>query len=267
MTITTRDLFEMASLDVLGLLDEDERREFDRAFRAAPASLQAQIRREQLRMTEINDWLPDEDAPPGLKSRVVDAVRDAISAMRAGQGREHVVRKIGPFAVALQRNVNPLWRAASVGLMAATLVLAFSVMRVVQYNQTIASTEASDRAIIAWNDADIIDDVTDPEVRRVNFVPGDAALADSRVEAAIYINESTGSAKLACKNLASVEGGYKLVRVAANGKFETVSRFEPKGGYFTVKIENFVAQAGMELAILPETATSLSAAILVAGRA
>ena len=146
----TRDLFELASLDVLGLLDDEERREFERAFRAAPPAVQAQVRREQLRAAhavQSDEWLPAVDTPTGLKGRVVSSVREAIDAARAGEFSDHMSRKIGFFTLALQRNVSPLWRAACIGLLTASAVLGVALVRQSQQYDGIREAIAGDVAV------------------------------------------------------------------------------------------------------------------------
>ena len=66
MTANTRDLLEYAALDALGLLDDAEREEFERAFRAASPEVQAMVRREQTRAADIDAILPRVEAPAGL---------------------------------------------------------------------------------------------------------------------------------------------------------------------------------------------------------
>lgn len=47
----TQELIELAVLDAMGLLDEQEREAFDAAFDAAAPAIQAQVRREQTRLS------------------------------------------------------------------------------------------------------------------------------------------------------------------------------------------------------------------------
>jgi hypothetical protein len=58
--MTAYELIEMAVLDALGILDEEERASFERAFAAAAPGLQAQVRAEQARLVDLVDLLPDE---------------------------------------------------------------------------------------------------------------------------------------------------------------------------------------------------------------
>ncbi|MBL0920653.1 MAG: hypothetical protein IBJ10_00835 [Phycisphaerales bacterium] len=268
MNLTTRDLFEMASLDVLGLLDEDERRDFEQALRAAPPAIQAQIRREQLRIASSDAYLPTVEAPPGFKLRVMDAVREAIVAVRAGEAGEHVKRKIGPFAVQLQRNVSPLWRAASIGLAVATVILGYSTLRVKQNYDDISTSLNSGTTIAAINDAfgaRAVDMLTSDKVQRRTFSRGPGAVAGSDPTAAIFVDEANGKAYLMYANLPPIEGGYRLVVVQDGVVQKALHRFDARPGR-DLTIIDVAIQAGAALAILPEVAGSnLAAATLIAG--
>lgn len=251
----TRDLFELASLDVLGLLDDDERREFERAFRAAPASVQAQVRREQLRAAhavQSDEWLPNVDTPIGLKGRVVTSVRDAIVAARAGELSEHVSRKIGFFTLALQRNVSPLWRAACIGLLTASAVLGVALVRQSQQYDGIREAIAGDAAVKAIAEqygARFAGILTDPasQFRSFNAVHADA----SGVQARLVVDEGGANAFLVCNFLPQRDDGYRLVVLDANGQVEReVSRFSHGGG---VSIRELALQGltTATLAIIP----------------
>src|SRR5262249_53868009 len=116
----TQELLELAALDALGLLDENERETFDRAFRAAPPALQAQIRREQTRIAG-DDWLlPKVQRPIGLRARVLAAWREAVSAV-SNRGRAR--RLVGSLALLPSRGVSPFWRAGAIGCAAATITM------------------------------------------------------------------------------------------------------------------------------------------------
>lgn len=264
MTLTTRDLFEMASLDVLGLLDEDERRDFEQALRASPPEVQAQIRREQLRMADLEAWLPDVEPAPGLRARVLGALHEAIAAVRDGRTREHLARRVGPFTLALQRNVSPLWRAAAVALLASTVVLGFNFYRVIRdygsINDQLVDTAASQRLAAAFG-PDAARVFVDPGWTRVAFT----ARGESRAAAAIFINEDSGRAKLMVSNLPSIEGGYRLVLLDAQGAIAgTLDRFDSTGPDLYRNLSETL-QPKMAFAILPDVAgDDLSAAVLVA---
>lgn len=124
--MTTHELLEMASMDALGLLDADEREAFERAFRTAPPAVQAQIRREQLRASAGDELLPAVEPPPGLRARVLAAVREAITGSLT-------VRKISGGAVVPELRpvygVNRLWRIGAIACAAAAIVLGFTTLQ------------------------------------------------------------------------------------------------------------------------------------------
>lgn len=267
MNLTTRDLFEMASLDVLGLLDEDERRDFEQALRAASPAIQAQIRREQLRIASSDAHLPAIDAPPGLKLRVMDAVREAIVAVRAGEGGEHVRRKIGPFAIKLQRNVSPLWRAASIGFAVATVILAYSTLRVKQNYDDISNGLTTGQSMTELTNAygaRVVDLLTSEQAALLPFAQG-SGVKNGAANASLLVDESGGKSYLLYTNLPIVEGGYRLVAVQNGAVAKVLHRFDARPGR-EMTVVGAALQAGMALAILPEIAgDDLSAAVLVRG--
>src|SRR5690606_37987452 len=75
---TTRELGEIASLDALGPLSEEEREALDSAFRAAPPELIELLRREQARIAENKALFSPMGAPSGLRARVLHSIRGAI---------------------------------------------------------------------------------------------------------------------------------------------------------------------------------------------
>ncbi len=268
MNLTTRDLFEMASLDVLGLLDEDERRDFEQALRAASPAIQAQIRREQLRIASSDAHLPAIDAPPGFKLRVMDAVREAIVAVRAGEGGEHVRRKIGPFAIKLQRNVSPLWRAASIGFAVATVILAYSTLRVKQNYDDISNGLTTGQSMTELTNAygaRVVDLLTSEQAALRPFAQGPGVKDGTDPTAALLVDETGGKSYLLYTNLPIVEGGYRLVAVQNGAVAKVLHRFDARPGR-EMTVIGAALQAGMALAILPEIAgDDLGAAVLTVG--
>lgn len=252
--MNTRDLFELASLDVLGLLDDEERRAFEQAFRAAPASTQAQIRREQLRAAHSleNDWLPAADSPFGLKGKVMTSVREAIEAARAGEFSGHVARRVGPFTLALQRNVSPVWRAAAIGLLTASAVLTVALVRQADQYDSIRDTVANDAAVAAMAQqfgAEFSAVLASPTSQVRDFTPVDDAYAAA--SARLVLDEVGGNAYLVCNSLPPRNDGYRVVLINASGQVEReLTRFDTSGG---VSFKKFAMQglANATLAILP----------------
>jgi hypothetical protein len=252
--MNTRDLFELASLDVLGLLDDEERRAFEQAFRSAPAATQAQIRREQLRAAHAieADWLPAAESPFGLKGKVVASVREAMEAARAGDFGGHVARRVGPFTLALQRNVSPLWRAAAIGLLTASAVLTVALVRQTDQYDNIRETVANDAAVAAVAGlfgpefSDVLSSPT-TEFRAFKSTNDDYASTTAR----LVFDEANGNAYLVCNSLPPRDDGYRVVVLGADGQVQReLTRFESSGG---VSIKKFALQglANATLAVLP----------------
>jgi hypothetical protein len=126
--MTPRDLLDLAALDALGLLDEEGRAEFEAGFASASPEIQAAVRRAQLRATRIEDLLPQVEPPPGLKARVLSAMRTAIAAVAleaAAKEGPAVVGRINGKSSSMLRLLNSafVWRAACLGFATATIVL------------------------------------------------------------------------------------------------------------------------------------------------
>src|SRR5690606_10201989 len=119
--MTTQQMIENAMLDALGLLSEQEQREFERAFWAAAPAVQAHVRREQTRLSRIESLLPKVEPPVDLRAAVIQAVRAAMVAQFAEPQVEEV-RARGPIPILSSLHVSPVWRAASLGFAAAAAV-------------------------------------------------------------------------------------------------------------------------------------------------
>lgn len=209
--MSTRDLFELASLDALGLLDEGERESFEQAFRAAPPHVQAQVRRQQLHFTQIDDLLPEVAPPPGLKARVMAAVRQAITAV-ANEGPVARVGRVSSFSAFM--NFAPMWRAACIGFATASLVLGWFLMGFAAQAKKIDEVASGDAIMrqLANDAAGYIDILSRDDHQSIRFAPLamdiDAANPPSAV---LYIEPETNRALLMCSHLPHGGGHYSLV--------------------------------------------------------
>lgn len=241
--MNTRDLFELASLDVLGLLDEDERASFEEAFRAAPPQIQAQIRAEQTRFSDVERILPDVEAPMGLRHKVMSGINEAIAAVQAGP-----VAAIGPGGRV--RTSAPIWRAACIGFATASLVLGGFSWKITQDNRAMASialsnhlsTELAQKAGPGFTDL-----ITRPTLRHVAFSPA-APDAGGKAAAALFVDTATKTAYLVCDSLPVVSGEYRLVLQSATGT-NRVATFTASSGNFYVPIERIDVESLKNLSI------------------
>jgi len=254
--MTDRELLELASLDAMGLLDDDERRAFDEALRRASPAMQEHVRQEQRRLTALDGELPDVSPPASLRQRVLAAVREA---MRSAPGRRRVAGVVGRVAPAewtVRRNVSPLWRAACIGFATATVVLMAAGFQM---------RDSYEQALVAFRDREIADLITQqlgpgfvdkllsPASTKVSFRPTDQAFSG---KAAILVDPESQTAFLVCKDLPVLEGSYRLVMVGQNGQdgrdqsMRTLVRFESNGGLRGWLVQRQV-EPGASLAILP----------------
>lgn len=219
---STHELLEMASLDVLGLLDADEREAFERGFRAAPPEVQSQIRREQLRAAGFDAVLPSVDPPLGLRARVLAALREAMAGSGRGASRADVAGRIVP-EVARAYSVNRWWRTAAIGAMAAALVFGFSTLQLKSDNELLVDgTKGNLMSDIFRQDFGprFEQAFFNPHTKFVQFAPAAAPAddAETTTKAILVIDPETKKGQLFLKNLSNVRGEYSLVIVDEQGQ-------------------------------------------------
>ncbi len=232
--MTTRELLELASLDAMGLLDDNEHEAFEGAFRAAAPAVQRQVRREQERLTGDTSTLPDVDPPAELRERVLGRVRDAMATARAD-----VVGRIVPEEFSIRANVSPLWRAACIGFATATLVLfgvGYSMQS--QYNDALRAGQSGEIAAIAQRLGPRFEQVLlSPTSERVAFAStvGSTSPESPQLQAAVYLDHETQTAFLVCRNLPEVDGvaDYRLVVIDEDGAERSmIAKLPYTGGLF-----------------------------------
>lgn len=212
---TPQELLEMAALDVLGLLDTDEREAFERGFRAAAPSLQAEIRREQLRLVGMEESLPKVDVPLGLRARVMAAIREA---MQSAMPRREVAGRIVP-EIAPARSVSRWWRAGAIGAAAAALVFAFTTLQMrSDYVQLVEAEQGNQMRDFFLREFGHRFEQTffNENTRFVQF----ASASDSRFagKAILVLDPETKKGQLYLKDLPAEAGQYALVIVNERGQ-------------------------------------------------
>lgn len=228
--MTTHELLELASLDALGLLDPQERESFESAFRAAPPSIQAQIRREQTRLARMDDLLPDVEPPLGLRARVLAAVREAVRAVSGG--RSHIAGSIIPALRPVQ-GVNRFWRAGAIGCAAATVVFGFYTLQLrneyADIRQRIEGNDVADVMLKNFG-AQFKDAIFDHNTRFVQFSPT-ASAQDSPTaggakpfagRAVLLLDPDTKKAQFFTTDLPTIDGDYELVARDESGHTTTI---------------------------------------------
>jgi hypothetical protein len=251
--MTTRELLEMASLDALGLLDDEEREAFERSYRAASPGVQRQVRREQARLASDESLLPQVEPSAGLRDRVLVAVRDAMRSVVRTDGTSDVLARLVPSAVALRRNVSPLWRAACIGFATATVVLltaGYSIQR--EWNNAVDRGTSGEIAqfITQKMGAEFSDVLLSPQAEQIAFVP---ASADATGMAKIFFMRESATAFIVLRDLPEMEGQYSLAVIDDKGQVaQTLASFAYNGALdgrsFEAPANGFAT--GLTLAIL-----------------
>jgi hypothetical protein len=236
--MNTQQLIEMAVLDALALLDDEEREDFERSFRGASPDVQAHVRREQTRLCNIESILPNVEPPAGLRAAVLAAVRDEIALER-----DHAVAgRIARGGVALQllpvRRVSPLWRAAAVGLATASVVFGVTTLWMKgefrKLETTIAAfdTNASiDNAL--GQEAALL--VRDASVPKFALQPVSASFPGS---GSLFLDNERGKGVLFCNQLPTQEEGrtYKIMLVDGDGGETLLETFDADGTDKTIEL-------------------------------
>lgn len=227
--LSTKDLFELASLDALGILDEHERRQFEEGFAAASPAVQSQVRAQQSIMAEIDELLPKVTPPASLRDRVINAVLAAISATKA-----HPPGRSVPTLLA-SRGVNRFWRAGAIGLAAAAVALGVMLVQMQTRFREIemamrvnATTELFIKDFGSRFETALLD-------RKTQFVQFSPARPDAPAGSAVVLfNPETQTAHLYGKDLPTNLGSYRLVVLDADGnEREAVLTFAPSGNRFS----------------------------------
>ncbi|MBL8964293.1 MAG: hypothetical protein KF787_00250 [Phycisphaeraceae bacterium] len=302
--MNTRELLELAQLDAMGLLDEQDAREFEVAFAAAGPEIQEQIRKEQSRLCVIEPVLPDVRPPEHLRGKVLAAVHGAIvesitAPAPAGTGattavaarfEEHAQEEPATSVAAAvrhsagrdlampgdpgRRRTARLWRISTFAFAAASVVLGITTISLQsEYERVInqkVTSESLERvtALFGMNTHDFF--FADQTQRTVLHPVGESA-SDPRwmnVRAAVWHSADWSSVKLLCENLPSANGErYQLVAISEEGETRVIGdSLEPtQGGLMAFSIRNSFSPATERLA-LRAVVGSTTVAILESGR-
>ncbi len=247
--MTTQELIELSLLDAVGLLEETEREAFDRAFQASAPAIQAQVRREQTRLSQIEMLLPDVAAPAHLRAMVIEAVRKAMAAEADAPAPLAFVPPMARSAT-----VSRWWRAASLGL--ATAAAIFMVATVYLWNatlelrQNIQGDGMVEQLASQFGHAYVRDVLLHPDTKRAVFRP---VAAGTRVEAAMWVNPGWKEGKeavLVTAGLPPTDGRpYRLAVIDENDQVvEEIATIDPTGLVTPLKVP-FDASRAAHLAV------------------
>lgn len=237
--MTTKELFEFAALDALGLLDEQDQAAFEVAFRAAPSAVQTQLRAEQARACRIEGLLPDVAARPELREMVLAAVRRAQAAAAVEDARSELMpagrhhRDAGVLAIVRPRRVSPIWRAAAIGSATAAVILGAAFVSIRQENLRLSRVAGQDAFINAISSAvggqQLIDTLFDAGTGKAVL----SSVGPTSAQGSIFYNSKWSSARLVAVGVATKPGEVlRVVEVAADGSMtrDLTGDFTSSGG-------------------------------------
>tara|TARA_R110000782_G_scaffold13976_27_gene41141 strand:+ start:2802 stop:3650 length:849 start_codon:yes stop_codon:yes gene_type:complete len=238
--MNTQQLIENTVLYSLGFLDDQEQADYEAAILAAHPDVRAGVRAEAARMADLGHLLPDDQPAPELRDMVVAAVRAGMreseveqriaaeAAAPAIAGR--ITRRPAQPALPRSKRVSPVWRAATIGLTAATIVLTV-VSANIRNTYNIANDGARVAQLYDRTGAEFVDDTLfDGNTRRVVLTAASAETTNA--EASVFYNPDWASARLFVKNLRPQVGDqpYRLVVLDADGNIvREVAEIRPTG--------------------------------------
>lgn len=251
--MTTQDLIELSMLYSLGLLDDEESASYESAMLHAAPSVRQRVLEESRRMSDLGDLLPDVEPDGSVREMVLAAVRAAV---REEENEVRIAGRIAPAPAAPSRSSAPaqprlsttprvhrLWRAATIGLTAATIALTvISINNIQSFNDI--ETDTLVMKIYDQAGAENFDDIVfNPATRRVAMVSTNGS---SNSAAAVFHNPDRDSALLLVKNLrTSKDKPFRLVVLDENDNIvREVATFASEGevGNFEIQVNNLQAQ-------------------------
>jgi anti-sigma-K factor RskA len=264
----TNDLIEMAALDALGLLDESEQAEYEQAFQAASPALRRQIRAEQQRAAEFEaSLLPIVEPTESLKSRVLAKFVET-KALEEASGTRAVIHRPGRVVpkVRPSRRVSPLWRAASIGLSIAVVVLGVFSLNLQEHNSRLGDAIVVNEFFDKVGTRHLQDTLFDPNTERVILAATDNAPPSFAAEAVLLRNPDWKNARFFCSNLIGSKGDkstFALVVIDENDQvIETLEQFESDSRWVSFDVKTQSLGQG-RLALFASTKDGLGQMLMV----
>lgn len=232
--MNTQDLIELTTLHALGMLDDDERAAYESALEAAPPALRSRVLEEARRMGDLGDLLPDEQPTAELRELVLAAVRAAMREQEVEQrlatapagviGRIEHAPQYAPRGTAQPRlvrgaRVHAVWRAAAIGLAAATVALTVVAANIRgtyrQLDNELLLADLYDRMGVDMVDS-ILHDAGSTKL--ACFTPASAEITESS-RLTVWNNPDWSSPRLFINNLKPQANNepYRLVVLDAQG--------------------------------------------------
>lgn len=264
--MNTKELIEQAVLHAMGFLEEDEAKAYEAAFNAAPPAVQAQVRREQTRLSTLRNILPDVDAPAHLRAIVLEAIRSEINAQeiaeahrpQSGKGSDgSLAPRRGPMLFG-RKHVAAAWRVNAIASMAAAIVFGVTTLHMwrqyVELESRLGTNAMYDEIAAVFGPGYVQDTLFSERTHRVVLTTSDSS-PDTRGQAAVWYNPEWESVRFFSFNLPTQDGRhYTIALLDENGEIvNELARFRSGGGLEREQLRFDLPDAieqGMQLAIL-----------------
>jgi hypothetical protein len=258
--MSSRELVELAGLDILGLLDEPERQSFEAGFAAAPEAIRAMVRQQQLLIATDESLLPIAQEPrPQMRDKVLQAIRKAMDAEAA---QPAVIASIGASLGTLPQHapigrpgINPMWRTASIAGIAACVVLGLVTLKLQSdfrdVNRQVQSNQLADvftREIGPQFEAMLLS----PTARHMTF----ARKGESVASAALVFDAATGQGTLIARDLPGVDSReqYLVQIIGVDGEPATMlAVITPSSSRMVERLAGIKLEKGMSIALISQS--------------
>ncbi|GDY00066.1 hypothetical protein LBMAG48_24690 [Phycisphaerae bacterium] len=211
--MTLRELLENANLAGLGLLDQDDQIAFEKALAIAPESVRRHVIAEQARWSGGGELLPAVQPDASLRHRVIDAVNVAIVDAELAQSDAHMEL----VETGHRRRSGSIWRATSLGLLTACIVLTGSFLYVVQSNKAVIAGNGNNQALgeyVYGFGSEFTDAIFDPATKRI-FLTANETGFEGRIS--IFSHPDWQKGRAFAESLPARENeNYRLVELDAN---------------------------------------------------
>lgn len=279
--MTTQDLIELNTLHAFGMLDDHERAAYESALESAPAAVRRQVFAEARRLADLGDLLPEEEPSAELRDIVLAAVRAAMREQEVEQrlaasktepapaiaGRISYAkdsRRVAQPSLPRGNRVHAVWRAAAIGLAAATVALTVvSAQNRDVYNQLdneVLLTKAYDAMGAEFVESMIMDENS----VKVAFSPVSTS-TPTTADAAVWHNGDWNTSLLFVNNLKPAPNNkpYRLVVLDGDGNIvRNITEFVPTGNLETFNVQ-FNPATDERLAIYESVEDALAATPLL----
>ncbi|MFZ4574117.1 MAG: hypothetical protein ACOYN0_06945 [Phycisphaerales bacterium] len=263
--MTVRELLENAHLDALGLLDEDERAAFEKAFRSAPGPVRAQIRDEQSRWARMESCLPRIEPGDDLRERVLAAIRSEVELETASEALIALtpgeLDGSGPLSGEVEsmrrRKVPAFWQGAAIAMFSVSIVLGGAFVMLLRDYSAMASQSRDGKWLeqalaLARKGQTLSDVLVDPSAEKHALTS-----AMEGCTGALWTHPNwENSAILFTEGLKAPQGtSYRVIAITEGSKDPVViaADIQPNGSLQQFRLTLPKLPAGTKLAVVPVT--------------